>query len=174
MRHFIDDVSQLQAPLGVFLERAKGLYDENLSTYVRLVLRRSFSRLMVSRYVDVADHQDFFDGVERTLQTSPADEIPVHASFSRSALKKVLKDIGAKDMRKAVDAMAKRVDKHFADEEEDAASTALVQTVWREVTNELKREAGRAQELIGKVYPDAGGIEFGANEVEAACRGKVR
>lgn len=32
------------------LERASKLYNENLSTYVRLMLRRSFGRLMV-RYI---------------------------------------------------------------------------------------------------------------------------
>ena len=48
MRYFIDDLSQLNAPaLGIYLERAKGLYEENMSTYVKLMLRRSFGRLMV-------------------------------------------------------------------------------------------------------------------------------
>jgi hypothetical protein len=46
---FIEDVSQLNIPvLAVFLERARGLYEENLSTYVKMILRRSFGRLMVS------------------------------------------------------------------------------------------------------------------------------
>lgn len=51
MRYYIDEVSQLNTPaLGVFLERAKGLYEENMSTYVKLMLRRSFGRMMVSDF----------------------------------------------------------------------------------------------------------------------------
>jgi len=87
-------------------------------------------------------------------------------------LKKVLKDNDAKDMRKAVDAIAKRVDKQFAEEDAtDPATAALIQTVWKEVTAELKRETARAQELIGRSYADSNlGLEFGPGDVEAAFK----
>jgi hypothetical protein len=50
MRHFVDDVSAINRPaLAVFLDRAQGIYDENMSQYIRLMLRRSFGRLIVSR-----------------------------------------------------------------------------------------------------------------------------
>jgi hypothetical protein len=49
MHQFVEDVAHLGIPaLGVFLERAKGLYEENMSTYVKMILRRSFGRFMVS------------------------------------------------------------------------------------------------------------------------------
>jgi hypothetical protein len=49
MRHFVDDVSAINRPvLAVFLDRAQGIYDENMSQYIRLMLRRSFGRLIVS------------------------------------------------------------------------------------------------------------------------------
>jgi hypothetical protein len=75
-------------------------------------------------------------------------------------------------MRKAVDVMAKRVDKQFADEDmADPVMAALVQTVWKEVTAELKKETTRAQEMIAKSYADSGlGLEFGPGDVEAACK----
>lgn len=120
-------------------------------------------------------NQDFFDGVERLLATTPAAEVSLHSSFSRSALKKVLKDNGAKDMRKAIETMSKRVDKHFT--EDDAVSAGegsnhvLIQTVWREVTAGLKRETERAREIVGKSYSDSGlGMEYGPGDVEAACK----
>ena len=110
--------------------------------------------------------------MERLLQSTAANEISLHASFSRSALKKVLKDNDAKDMRKAVDAMAKRLDKQFADDDvSDPSMAALLLTVWKEVTAELKRETARAQEIISKSYVDSGlGLEFGPGDVEAACK----
>lgn len=84
----------------------------------------------------------------------------------------MLKDNDAKDMRKAVDAMSKRVDKQFADEDTtDPVMAALIQTVWKEVAAELKRETVRAQELIAKSYGDSGlSLDFGPVEVEAACK----
>jgi hypothetical protein len=49
MHHFIDDVGHLEVTaLGVFLERARGMYDDNLSGYLKVMLRRSFGRIMVS------------------------------------------------------------------------------------------------------------------------------
>jgi hypothetical protein len=49
MRHFVDDLSAINRPaLAVFLDRAQGIYDENMSQYIRLMLRRSFGRLIVS------------------------------------------------------------------------------------------------------------------------------
>lgn len=49
MHHFVEDVSQLNlSSLGVFVERARGLYRENMTVYVKMLLRRSFGRMMVS------------------------------------------------------------------------------------------------------------------------------
>ncbi|OCF36139.1 exocyst protein [Kwoniella heveanensis CBS 569] len=180
MHQFVEDISQLNSPaLSIFLTRAKGLYEDNLSTYVKLLLRRSFARFM-----------DFFDGIERLMATTPANEVSLHQSYSRSALKKVLKDNGGKDMRKAIDVISKRVDKHFAADDDDPSSTGnhtsggingggaggshnaqLVQTVWKEITAELMRETKRAQEIIGKSYADSNlGLEFGPVDIEAACK----
>jgi hypothetical protein len=119
------------------------------------------------------------------LQTTPANEISLHPTCSKSAAKKVLKDFTAKDMRKLVDAMSKRVDKHFTNDDDYTSSSStsastsandpsmalVISTVWKEVSMELKRETGKIQELIGRCYSDSSvGIEYGAAEVEVACR----
>jgi len=123
----------------------------------------------------LANQQDFFDGVERLLQTTPAAEVSLHSSYSRSALKKVLKDNGAKDMRKAIETMSKRVDKQFTDDDAvsmgEGSNQILIQSVWREVTAGLKRETERAREIMSKSYGDSGlGLEYGPADVEAACK----
>jgi hypothetical protein len=100
------------------------------------------------------------------LQNTPPSEVSLHPTSSKSALKKLLKDYTAKDMRKAVEAMAKRVDKQFS--HDDDGSTV---PVWKAITLELKKETGRAQELIGRCYSDSNlGIEYGPGDVEAACK----
>jgi len=120
--------------------------------------------------------QDFFDGVDRVLQNTPPTEVSLHPSASKSALKKLLKDYTAKDMRKAVEAMAKRVDKQFSHDDDtstapDPVSVEVINTVWKAITLELKKETGRAQDLIGRCYSDSNlGIEYGPGDVEAACK----
>ena len=184
MYQLTEDMSHLSIPsLAVFTERARGLYEDNLSGYIRLLLRRSFGRLMVRCLCGLPRLQlivkDFFDGVNKLLQTTPASEVSLHANFSKSALKKVLKDFGAKDMRKAIEAMSKRVDKHFLSDDDPSAANAgdaaaaqqLAQTVWREVTSELKREVERASGIIKMSYGDSGlTLEYGTGDVEAACK----
>ena len=84
----------------------------------------------------------------------------------------MIKENDAKDMRKAVEAMSRRFDKQFSDEDNtDPFMAALSQTVWKEVTGELKRETSRAQEMIAKSYADSNlGLDFGPADVEAACK----
>lgn len=46
---FVEDVSHLEVPaLAVYLQRARGLYEENMKAYLKMMMRRGFARLMVS------------------------------------------------------------------------------------------------------------------------------
>lgn len=49
MSHFNTVVRELKVPsLAPHMKRAGDIYDENLSQYIRIVLRRPFPRLLVS------------------------------------------------------------------------------------------------------------------------------
>ena len=50
------------------------------------------------------------------LKTTAPTEVQNSSSYSKSALKKVVKEYNGKDIRKHVDALFKRVEKHFEDE----------------------------------------------------------
>ncbi|KIJ46415.1 hypothetical protein M422DRAFT_140811, partial [Sphaerobolus stellatus SS14] len=122
MRYFISEISQQQvAAVKTFVQPAQAMYDENLNAYVKLMLRRSMAKLL-----------DYFDGVERLLKTTAPSEISNNSSYNKSALKRVVKEYNAKDMRRHVDALFKRVEKHFADSNEDlgGSSATLVKNVW--------------------------------------------
>jgi hypothetical protein len=72
MRHFVDDLSAINRPaLAVFLDRAQGIYDENMSQYIRLMLRRSFGRLIV-RLLLVVRTKLIFPGFLRGRRQGPA------------------------------------------------------------------------------------------------------
>lgn len=50
MHHFVAEMSQLDlGSVAVFLQRAQAIYDENLIAYVKLVLRRPFTKIIVRR-----------------------------------------------------------------------------------------------------------------------------
>lgn len=45
---FIEDVSQIKSmAMAGFLQRAKTRFEENMSMYIRLMLRRTFARFIV-------------------------------------------------------------------------------------------------------------------------------
>jgi len=50
------------------------------------------------------------------LKTTAPTEVQNNSTYSKSALKKVVKEYNAKDVRKNIDALFKRVEKHFEDE----------------------------------------------------------
>ena len=50
------------------------------------------------------------------LKTTAPTEVQNNNTYSKSALKKVVKEYNAKDVRKHIDALFKRVEKHFEDD----------------------------------------------------------
>ncbi|OCH94698.1 hypothetical protein OBBRIDRAFT_769029 [Obba rivulosa] len=172
MHHFVAEVSQLElGSVAGFLKRAQAIYEENLNAYVKIVLRRPFSKII-----------DYFEGVERLLKTTAPSEVSSNSSYSKSALKKVLKEYTAKDVRKHIDVLFKRVEKHFTEASEKATTedasggtgiapgTVLV-GVWKACEEELLRISDLFAKRINQCYKDSGVIlEYAPIDVEAGFR----
>lgn len=99
--------------------------------------------------------QDYFAGLEQLLRTTPPTEVSLHSAYTKSSLRRVLSDVRAKDLRKAIDALYKRVDKHFgADISSPAAEhTDVLKTVWKACEDELSRLTTNWKGLVQKCYP---------------------
>ncbi|KAJ7487422.1 exocyst complex component Sec3-domain-containing protein [Mycena galericulata] len=169
MHHFVAETSQIEiGSVTVFLRKAEAIYDENLSAYVKIVLRRPFGKLI-----------DYFEGVERLLKTTAPSEVSTNASYNKSALKKVVKEYNAKDIRKHVDALFKRVEKHFTEASEKttteesggiAPGTVMV-GVWKACEEELLRITELVTKRISQCYADSGvTLDYATTDVEAAFR----
>ncbi|KAL0578603.1 hypothetical protein V5O48_003394 [Marasmius crinis-equi] len=169
MHHFVAEMSQLDiGSVAGFVKRAEAIYDENLNSYVKIVLRRPLNKII-----------DFFEGVERLLKNSAPSEVSTNSSYNRSALKKVVKEYNAKDIRKHVDSLFKRVEKHFTEASEKATTeesggiapgTVLV-GVWKGCEEELLRITELFNKRIGQCYADSGiTLEYTAADVESAFR----
>lgn len=94
----------------------------------------------------------------------------MHSQYTKSSLKRVVGSFDKKDLRKAVEALSKRVHKHFADLVNPSAENGVVMTtVWSACEGELGKWVGEWASLIGKCYgAGAEGVEFGIEDVHGA------
>ncbi|TDL28196.1 hypothetical protein BD410DRAFT_350073 [Rickenella mellea] len=170
MHYFVAEIGQQEiVAVNAFRKRAEVIYDENLTAYIRIVLRRPFAKII-----------DYFEGVERLLKTTAPTEVSKNSAYNRSTLKKVLKEFNTKDVRKNIDALFKRVEKHFTDAPENATTenssgtikpgTVLV-GVWRACEDELLRVTDLFLKRINQCYADAGlSLEYSVADVESAFK----
>ena len=143
MHHFYVENRGLKCPsLEPFIKYAKSCYDSHLAAYLRGMVQRPFGGLM-----------DFFNGVDALLKANNRpDEVAFHPQYNKNALKKVVSQHTAKDVRKGLEQLYKRVEKHFSDEE------GLLQVVWRGMQEDVLNRVQRFNELIQKCY--GGGLEL--------------
>ncbi|KAF4605051.1 hypothetical protein EYR40_003834 [Pleurotus pulmonarius] len=170
MHHFVAETSQMEiGSVNGFSRRAETMYDENLNAYVKIVLRRPFAKII-----------DYFEGVERLLKMTAPLDIPSNSSYSKSALKKVVKEYNSKDIRKQIDALFKRVEKHFT-EASDAKATVeessgippgtVMVGVWKACEDEVLRITELFNKRIAQCYPDTGvTLEYTPGDVESAFK----
>jgi hypothetical protein len=140
-----------------------------------------------SSHADCMLHsQDLFEAVQKQLRSSSAQEISSSPSYNKSALKRAVKDISSgKEMRKAVEALVKRIEKHYSLDESDLAGTddatamsneaaALIITVTQSCEKLLVVEVGKWSGLMAQCYAEAAasgvGLEYGPGDVEAAFK----
>lgn len=163
MHYFIQELTQQQVgSVRPFIRKAEGIYEENLAAYVKLVIRRPFSKIL-----------DYFDGVERLVQNSGPTSVAGSSNYNKSALKRVLKDYNSKDVRKHIEALFKRVNKHFgeSDDEDRLAPGTVEMGVWKACEDDVARNTERFAKLIAQCYPDTGlGLEYALSDVEQSFK----
>lgn len=126
---------------------------------------------------ELSIYQDFFDGIERLLKTTAPTQVSFNSTYSKSALKRTLKEYTSKDMRKNVEALYKRVEKHFSVSSDTPGSaptteegTAL-QDVWTACQDELVGQTETFSRLISQCYEGSGAaLEFTPAEIEQYFR----
>ena len=123
--------------------------------------------------------QDYFEGIERLLKTTAPTEVANNSSYGKSALKKVTKEFNAKDIRKHVDALFKRVEKHFTEASEKVTTEetssisqgTVIAGVWKACEDELTRITDLFNKRISQCYGSSGvSLEYTFSDVEAAFR----
>lgn len=104
-----------------------------------------------------------------------------NSNFNRSALKKVIKEYDSKDMRRNIDGLYKRVEKHFDADEganpvplppgQTGAAGPVLAGVWNACEEELIRLTDKWTKLISQCYADSGvPLEYTVGDVRAAFK----
>jgi exocyst complex component 1 len=116
--------------------------------------------------------------VETFIVSNPSEDVTARISFSKSAFKKVLSHYDAKELRKGIDSLYKRVDKHFGHILDDSDTVygangaiiakGLVQEVWRESRKEYDGIVELCQRTISTHYPEGVQMEFSSTDVNEA------
>lgn len=102
-------------------------------------------------------------------QTSP-QSIAQRSSHSRSLFKKLVHSNDSKEIRKGIEALKKRVDKHFGDADDPSISRNLVTKVFGECEMKYNNVYERLVRINQDVYTGEVELDWGTSEVRTAFR----
>ncbi|XP_074947536.1 exocyst complex component 1 isoform X1 [Phalacrocorax aristotelis] len=135
-------------------KEAKQKYTEHLQSYVICSLGQPLEKL-----------NHFFEGVEaRVAQGIREEEVSYQLAFNKQELRKVIKEYPGKEVKKGLDNLYKKVDKHLCEEEN------LLQVVWHSMQDEFIRQYKHFEGLIARCYPGSGiTMEFTIQDILDYC-----
>eukprot|EP00035_Acanthoeca_spectabilis_P039806 m.65206 g.65206 ORF g.65206 m.65206 type:complete len:879 (-) comp9747_c0_seq2:2106-4742(-) len=112
-------------------------YNIALNAFVKAILGRPMPHLSA-----------FFEEVESLIESgTPAREVSFKSDYNKSKLREVIAKYPGKEVKKGLDAMYKKVDKHLSDD------AYLLDVVWRNLQAEFVKQYHRFDELIAQCYP---------------------
>ncbi|XP_048386197.1 exocyst complex component 1 isoform X4 [Stegostoma tigrinum] len=139
--HIFSTLSRLKiACLEMERREAKHKYTEHLQFYVIYSLGQPLEKL-----------NHFFEGIEaRVAQGIREEEVSYQLAFNKQELRKVIKEYPGKEVKKGLDNLYKKVDKHLCEEEN------LLQVMWHSMQDEFIRQYKHFEGLIARCYPGSG------------------
>ncbi|KAL9103100.1 MAG: hypothetical protein Q9163_001811 [Psora crenata] len=163
MNHYIEEVSLRNNPvLEEWNFRARTEMKEHLDFYISAIIRRPLGKLL-----------DFIESTESVLVNNPGNPAAVatRPSHSRSVFKKVLSSYDAKEIRRGIETLKKRVEKHFGDGDDTAGLTRdLVSKVLKACEERYLNVGERLGRLIREVYEGTLEAEWRRDDVLTAFR----
>jgi len=122
-------------------KETKKLYQSCMESYAALFLGRPLEQIAI-----------FFDGVTKEIDLErPAEEIQFMAMYNKSSLRKVIKEYPGKKVKKGLEELYLKVEKHTAEDD-----NRLLQVVWREMQEEFIRQYNHYDNLLQQCYSGTG------------------
>lgn len=166
MNHYIEEVdARGNIVLGEWRDKATREMTEHMALYLSAVIRRPLGKLL-----------DFLESTESLLAPTttpgspPPTAIATRASHSRSTFKKILASYDAKEIRRGIDALRKRVEKHFGDADDPGLSRGLVLKVLRQCEVAYLDVGERTRRVVESVYEGGLEVEWRREDVVNAFR----
>ncbi|KZF24941.1 hypothetical protein L228DRAFT_217317 [Xylona heveae TC161] len=162
MNHYLNEVeSRDSAVLESWREQAAREMAEHMELYIDAIIRRPLGKLL-----------DFVESTEAVISaTSDPTSIASRASHSRQTFKKIVSSYDIRELRRGVEALRKRVEKHFGEADEPNLSAALVQKVLKECESRYLDVADRTRRIAETVYDGgAADIEWRKDDILNAFR----
>ena len=161
MNHYIEEVEvRDNSTLREWKDRAVEEMREHLDLYLNAVIRRPLGKLL-----------DFLESTESLLaHSTDSKSIATRASHSRSTFKKVLSTLDAKEIRRGIETLKKRVEKHFGDADDPGLSRNLVLKVLKECENQYTSIYDRTARIVADVYEGGLEIEWSKGDVSTTFR----
>ena len=163
MNHYIEEVAVRNNPvLEDWNFRARAEMNEHLELYLAAVIRRPLGKLL-----------DFLESTESLIRNNPGSptSVATRASHSRSTFKKILSGYDAKEIKRGIETLKKRVDKHFGDGDDTAGlSRELVTKVFRECEGRYLQIGERVSKVVKDVYEGSLEVEWRREDVISAFR----
>jgi hypothetical protein len=160
MNHFIEEVDNSRGLeiLDDWRETAQHEFAEHMDLYLNAVMRRPLGKLL-----------EHLENIEAQLGSGKSPTaVAAQPSNSKAIFNKVLGGYDAREVRKGIDTLRKRVEKHFADAEDPAVGKNLVTRVLRE----CERFYGDVELRIGSITTNVYGgdvlFEWPRAEVKSA------
>uniref|UniRef100_A0A8R1XYQ7 Sec3-PIP2_bind domain-containing protein n=1 Tax=Onchocerca volvulus TaxID=6282 RepID=A0A8R1XYQ7_ONCVO len=138
--HLYSILSELKIDcLDLQRKEAKKAYQDNIEIYVKELMGRPLEKI-----------HHFFESVENAIrQGVKPEEIAFHQQFSRLELKKVISLYPEKEVKKGLEQLYKKIEKHLIDD------SSLLQVVWRNMQDEFLKQLKHYNEVMGQCYPNS-------------------
>ncbi|XP_067000465.2 exocyst complex component 1 isoform X2 [Anabrus simplex] len=149
--HLYALLSQLKIPVLDGLRKdAKIKYNDALKAYVTQYFGRPLIKLNV-----------FFEGVlAKVAQGVKESEISYQLAYSKQELRKVIREYPAREVKKGLDNLYRKVEKHLCEQE------SLLQVVWRAMQEEFIQQYKAIEDLIQRCYPGSMiSLEFSIQDI---------
>jgi len=156
-------------------KESKAKYAEALNAYVTKYLGRPLVKLNVSEtqgethwkllklVAFSSSFQDFFDGVQQKVsQGVKESEIGYQMSFSRVELKRVIKEYPTKEVKKGLESLYRKLEKHLSEEENLLQVKYLLrlnsEIIFSKYITVMSESSNFPIPVIGRLEGDARGI----------------
>lgn len=165
MNHYLEEVeTRDNLVLEDWKQIAMTEMDEHMTLYLSSVLRRPIGKLL-----------DFLESTESLISSrqpgDSASKIASMPSHSKTSFKKILAVYDGKEIRKGIETLKKRIEKHFGDADDPTLSRNLVIKVQGECEKYYATVEDRILTIGRDVYDGDAMAEWSKADVQTAFRG---